>query len=135
MRDDAHGATDMFLGHVRSRNLGRDVTGVSYDVFEPLALETFRQIAEKAQQIFGESLKIYISHFKGHLPVGGVSIAIAVSSPHRDEAFKACRAIIEAVKHEAPIWKQEHYTDGKSEWVKGHALCQHSHSHSEIEAV
>lgn len=126
VRSNAHGATDLFLGHVRDRNLGRDVLGVSYDVFEPLALATFQTIAEKAQADFGGTLKIYISHFKGRLPVGSISIAIAVSSPHRDEAFKACRAIIEAVKHQAPIWKQEHYVDGNSEWVQGHALCQHT---------
>ena len=57
---------------------------------------------------------------------GDASVAIGVSTPHRHEAFEACRYIIEELKVRAPIWKQEHYVEGNSEWVKGHALCSHS---------
>ena len=52
-----------------------------------------------------------------------------MSSPHRDESFQACRYIIESIKKQASIWKQEHYIDGNSEWVQGHALCQHAQIH------
>ena len=123
--DDAHGATDMFVGTVRNHNLGKQVKGVSYDVFDELTLKTFRDLASEARQKWGEMLNIYIEHFKGRLDIGGISILIAVSSPHRDESFKACRFIIEEIKHRSPIWKQEHYLDGDSEWVQGHALCSH----------
>lgn len=123
--DDAHGAADMFVGTVRNHNLGKPVKGVSYDVFDELTLQTFNELATEARQKWGEKLNIYIEHYKGRLDIGGISILIAVSSPHRDESFKACRFIIEEIKHRSPIWKQEHYVDGDSEWVQGHALCSH----------
>lgn len=125
IKADNHGAVDLFIGTVRNRNLGRDVVAVDYDVFIPLALSVFESICKLAISQFAASLKIYLSHFKGKLPVGGQSVIIAVSSPHRDEAFLACRYILEEIKEKAPVWKQEHYIDGSSEWVKGHALCQH----------
>lgn len=126
--DPAHGAANSFIGTVRDLNMGRDVVGVSYDVFDTLALNVFAELAAEARQRWGESLKIYISHFKGRLPVGGISVVIVVGSRHRDESFRACRFLIEEIKHRAPIWKQEHYTDGDSDWVQGHALCQHDKS-------
>jgi molybdopterin synthase catalytic subunit len=123
--DDAHGAADLFIGTVRNVNLGKAVKGVSYDVFDELTLNVFRDLANESRQRWGDKLNIYIEHYKGRLDILGVSILIAVSSPHRDESFKACRFIIEEIKHRAPIWKQEHYIDGDSEWVQGHALCSH----------
>ena len=123
--DDAHGAADLFIGTVRNVNLGKAVKGVSYDVFDELTLNVFRDLANESRQRWGDKLNIYIEHFKGRLDILGVSILIAVSSPHRDESFKACRFIIEEIKHRAPIWKQEHYIDGDSDWVQGHALCSH----------
>lgn len=130
VKSNSHGAMDLFVGTVRDLNVGRKVVGVNYDVFEPLAIHTFNDICRLAKEKFTDSLKIYISHFKGMLPVGGLSVIIAVSSAHREESFSACRYIIEAIKARAPIWKQEHYTDGMSEWVQGHSLCQHSdHAH------
>jgi len=123
--DDAHGAADIFVGTVRNHNLGKPVRGVSYDVFDELTINVFKELAAEARQRWGEKLNIYIEHFKGRLDINGISILIAISSPHRDESFKACRFIIEEIKHRAPIWKQEHYVDGDSEWVQGHALCSH----------
>ena len=58
------------------------------------------------------------------------SLAVAVSSRHRDESYEASRYLIEQLKERAPIWKKEYYTDGESEWLKGHALCGHHHSKS-----
>lgn len=123
--DPEHGAADMFIGTVRNLNLGKAVKGVSYDVFDELTLQTFRELADECRTHWGNKLNIYIEHYKGRLDIGGLSILIAVSSPHRDESFKACRFIIEEIKHRAPIWKQEHYVDGDSDWVQGHALCSH----------
>lgn len=123
--DDAHGAADLFIGTVRNVNLGKAVKGVSYDVFDELTLNVFADLAAESRQRWGDKLNIYIEHYKGRLDILGVSILIAVSSPHRDESFKACRFIIEEIKHRAPIWKQEHYVDGDSDWVQGHALCSH----------
>lgn len=123
-----NGALNSFVGRVRNHNLGRIVNAVSYDVFIPLAQNVFSELCQEARQRLGDDLRLYIEHFKGRLPVGGISVVIAVGSPHRDESFKACRYLIEQLKVRAPIWKQEHYVDGDSEWVKGHALCGHRHS-------
>ncbi len=126
IQSPSHGAATSFLGIIRNRNLGRDVIGVSYDVFIPLAERTLQDLCKEAQQQWGSGLKLFVEHFKGRLEVGGVSVIVAVSSPHRNEAFQACRFLIEGIKHRSPIWKQEHYLNGDSEWVKGHALCSHS---------
>lgn len=122
-----HGAMNMFVGRVRNHNLGKPVNGVSYDVFAPLACNVFRELCEEAKAQFDPCLRVYIEHFKGRLGIGGISVVIAVGTPHRDESFKACRYIIEQLKTRAPVWKQEHYVDGDSDWVKGHTLCGHAH--------
>lgn len=124
--DPTHGALCSFAGQIRDHNLGKKVVGVSYDVFEPLAVTLMQQICRDAQQQTTEPLHLFVEHFKGKLAVNEASVVIATSSPHRDEAFQACRHIIEEIKHKVPIWKQEHYVDGNSEWVKGHALCAHN---------
>lgn len=126
--DPGHGAFASFVGNVRNRNLGRDVLAVSYDVFESLAQKRLTAICEEVQQKHGPSVHLFVSHRKGRVAVGEASVVIGASTPHRAESFAACRAVIEALKHEAPIWKQEHYVDGESEWVKGHSLCQHAAS-------
>ena len=70
-----------------------------------------------------------------------VAVVVAAGTPHRDEAFRACRALIEAVKHRAPIWKQEHYVDGSSVWSEGCSLCgqevaeAHRHGHGAPDAT
>ncbi|HUA81481.1 MAG TPA: molybdenum cofactor biosynthesis protein MoaE [Dyella sp.] len=137
--DPRFGGIDMFIGKVREHNLGRIVTGVSYDLFEPLALRTFEAIAARARNEIGGPMKLYIAHAKGDLGIGDVAVIVAAGTPHRDEAFRACRLAIETVKHEAPIWKQEHYVDGDSAWSEGCSLCdehrqaeQATASHGEV---
>lgn len=122
--DPGFGGIDMFIGRIRNLNHGKVVTGISYDMFEPLALAGFRAIAEQVQAEFGPQLKLYIAHAKGRLAVGDLAVVIAAGTPHRDEAFRACRQVIEAVKHTSPIWKQEHYEDGDSIWSEGCSLCE-----------
>lgn len=126
-----NGAMDMFVGRVRNHNLGREVTAVSYDVFAPLACTIFHELCEEAIRKFEPRARCFIEHYKGTLDIGGISVVIAVGSPHRDESFKACRYLIEELKKRAPVWKQEHYVDGDSEWVQGHALCGHHHEEQE----
>jgi molybdopterin synthase catalytic subunit len=122
--DPRFGGLSMFVGKVREHNLGRSVTGVSYDLFEPLALRTFQAIAARARDEIGGPMKLYIAHARGALRIGDLAVVVAAATPHRDEAFRACRLAIEAVKHEAPIWKQEHYIDGDSAWSEGCSLCE-----------
>ena len=119
----AFGGIDVFIGRVRDFNQGRRVTGISYDMFEPLALNGFRQILQQTLVDFGPKLKLYVAHARGRLAIGDIAVVVAAGSPHRDEAFRACRQVIEAVKHSSPIWKQEHYEDGSSVWSEGCSLC------------
>ncbi len=120
----AHGAEVVFFGVVRNKNDGKRVLAVSYEAHPAICETVFREIAEEACGRFAE-LDVVLLHRIGRLAVGEISIAIAVSSPHRDEAYRASRDIIEDVKHRAPIWKLEHYEDGDSGWVQGHELCGH----------
>lgn len=119
--DPTHGAVDLFIGAVRNHHEGNNVQGINYDAHESLAKKIFIDISKEAQQRW-ENIKIYISHYKGELPVGGISVLIAVGSAHRAESFDACRYIIEELKKRSPIWKQEHYDHGPSEWLPGHSL-------------
>ena len=121
--DPGFGGIDMFIGKVRDLNHGRVVQGITYDLFVPLALKEFERLATEVEMAFGPRVKLYVAHAKGRLAVGDVAIVVAAGTPHRDEAFRACRALIEAVKHRSPIWKQEHYLDGDSVWSEGCSLC------------
>ncbi|HSR65215.1 MAG TPA: molybdenum cofactor biosynthesis protein MoaE, partial [Xanthomonadaceae bacterium] len=93
--DPGFGGIAVFVGRVRDLNHGRVVTGVSYDMFDPLALRGFEAIAERARAEFGPKLRLYIAHAKGRLAVGDPAVVVAAGTPHRDEAFRACRQAIE----------------------------------------
>jgi molybdopterin synthase catalytic subunit len=130
-----------FVGRVRRRNLGREVKGVAYDVHEVLAKRSLEKIAEEARQRFETDAHVTIVHRQGYLEVGEASVLVAASCRHRHEAFVLCRYVIDELKHRTPIWKKEYYSDGESEWVQGHALCQHrqedphlSHGHESSSA-
>ena len=131
--DDAHGGIDVFIGRVRASSHGRQCVAIHYDMFDPLALTVFRSTAAAAVERFGPNAKCYVAHARGKLAVGDLAVVIAFGTPHRDEAFRGCREVIEAVKHQAPIWKQEHFIDGHSEWSEGCSLCghdEHGHTHA-----
>lgn len=124
--DPRFGGIATFIGRVRAQNFGRVVTGITYDLFAPLALKSFRDIDARARAEVGEPLKLYLAHARGDLVLGDIAVLVAAGTPHRDEAFRACRIAIEALKHESPIWKQEHYVDGDSAWSEGCSLCDQS---------
>lgn len=123
--DGSHGAGNLFVGCVRNLNLGKQVVGVEYDCYVPMTIKVFRAIGEEAQERWGRDTNICILHRQGYLEIGEISVLIMVSTRHRDESYQASRYIIEEIKTRAPIWKKEFYTDGETEWVRGHALCQH----------
>ena len=111
------GAVATFVGLVRDRNAGRRVLWLDYEAFEPLAVKAFEQIAaESADRWPGTRLAIH--HRTGRVAIGEASVAIAAASPHRAEAFAACRYAIERVKQIAPIWKHEHFEGGEV-WIEG----------------
>jgi molybdopterin synthase catalytic subunit len=117
-----HGAAILFVGRVRNINDGRSVRAVSYDVHEALCRREFTAMCDEAQERWGADLRMWLVHRQGRLEIGEASVVVAVSSRHRDHAFTASRYLVEQMKLRAPIWKQEHYVDGDSEWLRGHAL-------------
>ncbi len=120
-----HGAINVFVGIVRNSNLGRVVTQMEYDCFIPLCEKTFLEIAQEAQKKWCEDANILVIHRHGCLSIGEASVAIVATTGHRDESYRITRYIIEEIKVRAPIWKKEYYQDGETDWVRGHALCQH----------
>ena len=119
---EKNGAESIFIGKVRNENSGKKVVGVTYDAQDQVVIKSFQSICNNAKNKFGKNTKIFLEHAKGYVPVGEISILIAVGSGHREEAFKISRYILEEVKHQSPIWKKEHYADGKEEWLPGHSL-------------
>jgi len=119
---EKNGAESIFIGRVRNENSGKKVTAVTYDAHDKAVIKSFQSICNDAKSKFDKSASIFLEHAKGYVPVGEISILIAVSSGHRDEAFKICRYILEEIKHKSPIWKKEHYIEGNEEWLPGHSL-------------
>ena len=120
--DPGFGGIDVFIGRVRTRSQGRQCVGIHYDMFDPLALAVFRRAAEASIEAHDPQARCYIAHAKGKLAVGDLAVVVAFASAHRDAAFRGCRQAIEAVKHQAPIWKQEHFSDGGAAWSDGTPL-------------
>jgi len=111
------GAVTSFLGLVRSENLGRRVTHLDYEAYEPLAVKAFGRIAEEIADVWPDA-SIGVHHRIGRIDIAQASIAIVAVSAHRADAFAACRYVIERVKQIAPIWKHEHF-DGGDVWIEG----------------
>ncbi len=112
------GASLLFLGVVRDHNDGRSVGGMRYDTYEEMAAEVLSEIVDEAARSAGTD-RVACVHRIGELEVGEVSVAIAVSSPHRAQAYDASRYVIEEIKKRLPVWKKERYSDGAEEWVEG----------------
>jgi molybdopterin synthase catalytic subunit len=109
------GAVCLFLGMVRDHNEGRPVVKLEYEAYGSMALAEMRRIAEEiAAEIDG--VRLAIVHRTGSLSVGDIAVVCAASAPHRDEAYRACRTLIDGVKARVPIWKREHGPDG-AYWV------------------
>ncbi len=125
--DPGAGAYCAFEGWVRNRNDGRDVERLEYEAYEPLAITEGENILREAAERF-PYLEARCVHRVGLLEIGECAVWVGVSSPHRDEAFRACRFIIDALKVRLPIWKKEHYVDGDSGWVNCERCAAHDHS-------
>lgn len=113
--DPAHGGTSVFIGTVRDRSEGHAVTLLEYEAYATMAVREMERIAgEIEDEIRGARLAVL--HRVGALRVGDVAVVCAASAPHRDEAFRACRLLIDRVKERVPIWKREHGPEGPY-WV------------------
>jgi molybdopterin synthase catalytic subunit len=115
--DPAAGGYTSFEGWVRNHNEGLAVSHLEYEAFEPLALKAFARIAGELQDRW-PGARVALHHRIGRLEVGEASVAIAVASAHRAEAYAACRYVIERVKQIAPIWKREFF-EGGDVWIEG----------------
>ncbi len=131
------GGIDLFLGAVRNHNDGRAVTRLDYHAYVSMAEKEMARIADELRQEI-PGVKLAALHRIGSLSVGDLAVVCAAGAVHRAEAFRACRALIDRIKHRVPIWKREHGADGPY-WVgwedarcgDGHAHHEHEHEHEQ----
>ena len=128
LRDDSCGGFAAFEGWVRNHNEGHAVTRLEYEAFAELAEKEGARIVAQAIERFGVTRAACV-HRVGSLAIGDVAVWVGASAAHRDEAFRACRYIIDEVKHRVPIWKKEHYVNGDSGWVNCERCASHAHDH------
>jgi molybdopterin synthase catalytic subunit len=111
----AAGGIDVFIGTVRDHNQGQEVTLLEYEAYVGMAEKEMQRIAvEISERIPG--VRLSVLHRVGRLTVGDIAVVCAASAAHRDEAFRACRLLIDEIKARVPIWKREHDARGAS-WV------------------
>jgi molybdopterin synthase catalytic subunit len=120
VRQDEAGAVALFYGVVRNNNMGRRVLYLEYDASAEMAGKVMREIAEEALATHAIT-DVAIQHRTGRLEIGETSLLIAVSAPHRKEAFDACHALVDRFKEVVPIWKKEVW-EGGEEWIEGEAV-------------
>jgi len=111
------GGIVVFEGVVRDNARGKQVRYLEYDVYPEMAEQQMRTIVAEAERRWGVE-RVAVAHRFGRLEIGEASVIIVVATPHRAEAFEACRYIIDTLKTTVPIWKKEVATDGE-EWVEG----------------
>ncbi len=128
---DAHhpkaGAVVLFSGEVRNHSAGREVCFLDYEAYEAMADKMIDEIVEVAKKKFELHHAVCV-HRIGKVAVCETAIVVVTCSSHRAEAYAANRYIIDRVKHEAPIWKREHFADGSIEWAHN-CSCHDHHPH------
>lgn len=112
------GGTTVFIGTVRDHTQGREVVGLEFEAYKPMAVSEMRKIAEEVAGRW-KAERVAIHHRVGALDIGGIAVVIAVATPHRAAAFEACQYAIDTLKETVPIWKKEIFRDGEV-WVAAH---------------
>lgn len=130
LTDDAAGGYVAFEGWIRNENEGQEVLRLEYEVYGPLAIKEGAKIIEEAKARYPIQHADCV-HREGLLEIGECAVWVGVASAHRDEAFAACRFIIDEVKTRLPIWKKEFYVNGDSGWVNCERCAAHAHPHPE----
>jgi molybdopterin synthase catalytic subunit len=120
----SNGAVVLMSGMVRDRTNGQAVDYLDYYAYDAMALRIFEKIAQECRQLCPDLGRVVIHHRLGKLKVGEISVLIAIGSPHRAEAFNACRHVIDSLKQNAPIWKKEYWLEGGSSWVNSNKISQ-----------
>jgi molybdopterin synthase catalytic subunit len=124
------GAVAVFVGAVRDHNEGREVTLLEYTAYDSMALAEMTRIVDELEREI-DGVRLCVQHRLGELKIGDAAVVCAASAPHRDEAFRAGRALIDRIKERVPIWKREKGPHG--EWWVGweDARCTPDHHHHE----
>ena len=117
VRRDDSGAVALFLGVVRDHSHGRRVLYLEYDAYPSMAVKKLRQVAEEIRSRW-DITDVAINHRTGRLEVGETSLLVAVSAPHRREAFEACHYAVDRIKEIVPVWKKEVWEGGEA-WIEG----------------
>jgi molybdopterin synthase catalytic subunit len=110
------GGVASFLGLVRDHHGGRAVRRLEYSAYAPMAEKECAAVVAEAHARWPQA-QVALEHRIGALDIGDAAVAVAAAAPHRDDAFDACRYVIEEVKRRVPIWKREYYADGSVGWV------------------
>jgi molybdopterin converting factor subunit 1 len=121
VRRDEAGAVTLFYGDVRNHSEGRSVDRLEYEAHKSMALKKMQEVAAETKRRFPEICEVGVWHRIGTLEIGETSLLVAVSSPHRKDAFDACHWCVDRIKEVVPVWKKEHWSDG-SAWVEGHPV-------------
>jgi molybdopterin synthase catalytic subunit len=124
--DPGAGGIVVFSGVVRNETGGRPVKYLEYEAHAPMAEAKLREIARLVRGRWPSVCRLALVHRLGRLEIGESSVMIAVTAPHRGEAFEACRFAIDTLKDTVPIWKKEHFEDG-AVWVGLQSQCDHRH--------
>jgi molybdopterin synthase catalytic subunit len=116
--DPGAGGICVFSGTVRDKSDAGEVTGITYEAWDELAVARLNELAD---EIFAKwpVRRLAILHRTGDLSVGETSVVVAMSAPHREDAFEACRFGIDRLKEDVPVWKKEHLVSGEARWVQG----------------
>jgi len=118
--DPGCGGSAFFIGRVRNQHEGRNVLRLYYECFKPMAEKQIQKLVLQVRAEFGVQ-DLRVIHRVGVLEIGEIAVFIAAHGAHRNECFLACRALIDRIKSEVPLWKKEFYEDGSSDWV----MCSH----------
>jgi molybdopterin synthase catalytic subunit len=121
VRRDDSGAVALFLGVVRDNSHGRRVLYLEYDAYPEMAERKLREIAEEVLARWPVT-DVAVAHRTGRLEIGETSLLVAVSSPHRHDAFAACHHIVNRIKEIVPIWKKEVWEGGEA-WIEGEPVA------------
>ena len=118
VRDQKAGGTVVFVGTVRNQTKSQEVKRLEFESYIPMAIKEMQKIAEQIEAKW-DALNVCIHHRVGVLNVGEIPVIIAVSTPHREAAFEACKYGIDTLKQSVPVWKKEVFENGE-EWVAAH---------------
>jgi molybdopterin synthase catalytic subunit len=116
VRSTRAGAVCSFLGTVREITGDHKTAYLDYEAYPEMALKKLGELDREARRRW-PIIELAIVHRLGRLDLGEVSVAVVVSCPHRDDAFEACRYLIDTLKEAVPIWKKERWADGTEEWA------------------